>query len=867
MTSDDNSSDKSKSKGREKIREALSRGFHSGGSIGDIGGGTGQSVTATGGGSGGRRGSGGGSRSGGSTQQTKQQQENVEKAQRDKATKKIGHITYHTISPEGEVSYYGVGGRKKYTFPSKSKISYTSVDKPGGLGTQESSVYVKEGGQVKRYDVKVFKDVYKREFIERVKKTLKKQESLRRKENVLSSVSDTRFGRAGVYSGDMYSSDDFSSPVVIGKEDLAVLFEVGDRIPTKSTRREKPTKEPFRLWGQEYTSKLRKIKDELEIENIREGFSLRRELLRFGLSAPKTLLGTFQFFQVAKDKPEFILEGLQGLGKRAIEGELQFPEIGRELRDNPSGVAGTILTEVALAYLGGEALKLVGKGNKFVNRKIFDYNTKKWYQSKTGADWNLNYISSNNKNIKVGKTEYSDITIKIEPDKGGFPVVEKTTGAVTREIQTQLYPKNYDVYTEFKPSAIDMSQLRDQLRAGKQTPLFNELTLQTFNPTEQGKNVLVSRQKLLYTEYPTTSIKDYYSNFKPKQPLSQRVAEIVDKQPIYSSTTAIEGLGPIGNEFKADFFEKWDSMRSSLKTSKPKITGNVALETFSESSRSFFPIPSFNLYQDKDYITKTYQEPEQREKQIIRPIPKLDENIKIRLRTQQVNKDIIIEEIDDIIKPKPKQDITPVQDITSVQDQDTEQRVIPVPFIDVPSEPAFDYFPPEPPPPKPPPPKQPFIKPHLDFGSTRFEDSSDFYDVYVKNKLRKIKKGKYRSAGYKKLNRKPMTKIHALSKGADYVDKQPPRSFKIKKAKKRPKIPETYPNKWSRLQYKFRLSKSNPNVIVEKAKYGIDSPGERRGITKKAHETIRMEKFREKMLGGMGFNPKGTKKSIKNPLF
>ena len=92
--------------------------------------------------------------------------------------------------------------------------------------------------------------------------TIRKQESLRRKENVLSTVSLSTVSDAGAYSGESYFLDDFSSPVFIGKKDLAVLFEVGDRIPTKSTRREKPTKEPFRLWGQEYTSKLRKIKDE-----------------------------------------------------------------------------------------------------------------------------------------------------------------------------------------------------------------------------------------------------------------------------------------------------------------------------------------------------------------------------------------------------------------------------------------------------------------------------------------------------------------------------------------------------------------------------------------------------------------------------
>jgi len=181
-SSSDSSSDGSKSKGREKIREALSRGFHSGGSIGDIGGGTGQSVTATGGGSGGRRGSGGGSSRGssskissGSTEQTKQQQKNVEKAQRNIATKKIGHITYHTISPEGEVSYYGVGGRKKYTFPSKSKISYTSVDKPGGLGTQETSAYAKRKKQEKtQILVEQLNKESSKDYLTELKETAKK---------------------------------------------------------------------------------------------------------------------------------------------------------------------------------------------------------------------------------------------------------------------------------------------------------------------------------------------------------------------------------------------------------------------------------------------------------------------------------------------------------------------------------------------------------------------------------------------------------------------------------------------------------------------------------------------------------------------
>lgn len=142
------------------IEKALKKGFKSGGTIGDIGGGTGVPVRATGGGVGGR---GSGTRSEARrlgipydpakdvslspterakavAEQERKQQETlkteVKKAQRQVAQRKLGVVTRREVSPEGEVTYYGIRGQK-YTFPSETQVAFTGRERFGGIPTEE----------------------------------------------------------------------------------------------------------------------------------------------------------------------------------------------------------------------------------------------------------------------------------------------------------------------------------------------------------------------------------------------------------------------------------------------------------------------------------------------------------------------------------------------------------------------------------------------------------------------------------------------------------------------------------------------------------------------------------------------------------
>lgn len=140
------------------VERALSSGFHSGGTIGDVGGGKGDIVTATGGGVGGR-GSGTLSeaeRTGGGAagrhewlmehdpvyreeqieKEEKRQELAVQQEQRKMARRKIGAISRVETSPTGEVTYYSIKGQK-YTFPSKVETEFTGATKFGGKPSLE----------------------------------------------------------------------------------------------------------------------------------------------------------------------------------------------------------------------------------------------------------------------------------------------------------------------------------------------------------------------------------------------------------------------------------------------------------------------------------------------------------------------------------------------------------------------------------------------------------------------------------------------------------------------------------------------------------------------------------------------------------
>jgi len=113
------------------------------------------------------------------------------------------------------------------------------------------------------------------------------------------------------------------------------------------------------------------------------------------------------------------------------------------------------------------------------------------------------------------------------------------------------------------------------------------------------------------------------------------------------------------------------------------------------------------------------------------------------------------------------------------------------------------------------------------------------YNVYLKNKLRKLKKGKYQSQGYTQANKEPLSREAALGLGAQLADTYTNKSFTIRKAHGSPSARADLVNAWLLLQSKFKASKRNSNILVEKSAYAIDSQEEVAGIP---YEAIKQKK-------------------------
>jgi len=109
------------------------------------------------------------------------------------------------------------------------------------------------------------------------------------------------------------------------------------------------------------------------------------------------------------------------------------------------------------------------------------------------------------------------------------------------------------------------------------------------------------------------------------------------------------------------------------------------------------------------------------------------------------------------------------------------------------------------------------------------------YHTYVKEKGRTIKVTKH-----------PLTKRQALGKGVHYTDNTPSRTFYIKKAPKKQELkPEPkYNMTYGMYQYKYRKpykrgkKKSFSPKYIEKTRYAIDTPGEKKGITVKGLQAL-----------------------------
>jgi len=99
----------------------------------------------------------------------------IQREQRIKARGKIGVITRRTIDPTtGEITYHGIKGQR-YTFPSETRLTYTGVERHGGIPTRETTVYIKEGEKIKAYSEKAIAERYKKEATKRYLETIGKQ--------------------------------------------------------------------------------------------------------------------------------------------------------------------------------------------------------------------------------------------------------------------------------------------------------------------------------------------------------------------------------------------------------------------------------------------------------------------------------------------------------------------------------------------------------------------------------------------------------------------------------------------------------------------------------------------------------------------
>jgi hypothetical protein len=97
--------------------------------------------------------------------------------------------------------------------------------------------------------------------------------------------------------------------------------------------------------------------------------------------------------------------------------------------------------------------------------------------------------------------------------------------------------------------------------------------------------------------------------------------------------------------------------------------------------------------------------------------------------------------------------------------------------------------------------------------------NSKSFDVYAKIQGMKTK--------YVRINYGSMRIVDALGYGKYVIDKTKLASFKIMPSQKA----VTQKFSYRTGDYKFRYSVKTRNIIVEKRRYHIDSPGEKRGIT------------------------------------
>lgn len=162
-------------------------------------------------------------------------------------------------------------------------------------------------------------------------------------------------------------------------------------------------------------------------------------------------------------------------------------------------------------------------------------------------------------------------------------------------------------------------------------------------------------------------------------------------------------------------------------------------------------------------------------------------------------------------------DTTPTPDITVPY-----IPVIEIPEIErPPKEPKEEGFP-------------PFSLPHNIRKTERWGIPT--FDVFMKKRKLKLRKGKYISLGFEQLNKKGLSKGAALRLGATLTDLTTSRTFKIvPTGKKEETANESAPSILDRFTQKG-------NIYIEKVKYSISSKLEKMDIPYKAHRLRKLHK-------------------------
>jgi len=177
----------------------------------------------------------------------------------------------------------------------------------------------------------------------------------------------------------------------------------------------------------------------------------------------------------------------------------------------------------------------------------------------------------------------------------------------------------------------------------------------------------------------------------------------------------------------------------------------------------------------------------------------------------------------------------PIQITEQIQ---TTRTVTPTSLITVKPKPKIT---PTPEIPKPKPPIIPLPKdsqPVKTFGTIMQQNKG--YDVYLKNKLKKID-GKRITKGFSKINKQPLKQKAALGLLMKTADDFTNRSGFIQATTKKAIKSASNRRAFDMLKSKFRQSKNDPRVLVEKSRYAIDSINEKRGIPYLAAKLRRMK--------------------------